>query len=397
MKGAASKILIGLGIILILAAILWWAIAVNALVKLPKDVEVEINCEGEMTLYVNPSTGEMLPEGSEMEVPIQVEVTGIPDKTQFDSSTGVVKEVAITRIQGMPEQRVEAALVLDRKTIDNVKDDRAFAYKYTDSEGREHPGVSVNREGYYFPLLPLDTSKDQTYQFWKEEIAGGFELEYVNEEEKEGVAVYNFKASYDDKEVCDAYVEYMNLPKEMSLDRIKPVLVSMGMDVDGLVSLATQVMKPEDLQALNQALQGSIPLKYYWSQEYEVSVEPKSGYPVDVYKDVEALSMKIDLTMLTNLSAIFMKYAQDPVLGPALTKLQGLQSLSGEMSAPKVFEYNIEQTDQSVKDGIDDAKKAGGAINLFKVYIPWALLIVGALILIIGLLIGGGGVPQEEE
>ncbi len=72
MKGAVSKILIVLGIVLILAAILWWAIAVNALVKLPDDIDVENRYEGEMTWYVDPMTHQPLAEGEEVELPLEV-------------------------------------------------------------------------------------------------------------------------------------------------------------------------------------------------------------------------------------------------------------------------------------------------------------------------------------
>jgi Porin PorA len=62
-----------------------------------------------------------------------------------------------------------------------------------------------------------------------------------------------------------------------------------------------------------------------------------------------------------------------------------------------VFEYNIAQTEDTMKVAIEDAKDGAGQINLVKVYIPWALLIVGALVLIIGLLVGGGQAPPQTE
>ncbi len=402
MKGVASKILIILGIILILAAILWWAIAVNAMVKLPDDMDIDVIYEGDVTAYINPVTQERLPEGSEIKSKIQVELIGTADKSQTSSSTVYMPGQFITRITGMPESNIESAIILDRKTSENVKDERAFGWQfyYTDKEGKKQlqPGIYVDRAGNYFPLLPFDTSKDKTYPFWKEEVNSGFDLEFVSEEEKEGVTVYNYKGAFDEREAYALYVQSLGLPTEVSFAQIKPVLVSAGLDVDGLVALATQVMTPEDLQALSQAFQASLPLKYYLSMDFEVSVEPKTGGLVDVYKDVETLSVSSDFSKLSgSLTPILAKYASDPTLGPVISKLQGMQALIGEIPAQKVFEYIVEQTDESVKQTIDDAKKGAKAITLIKVYIPWVLLIVGALVLIIGLLIGGGGVPQEEE
>jgi hypothetical protein len=401
MKGAASKILIILGIVLILAAILWWAIAVNAMVKIPDDTEINTVYEGDFTAYVDPVTQERLPEGGELKTKIQVELIANADKSQSDSSSIYFPGETIIRISGLPETTIESALILDRKTSENVKDDRAFGWQfyYLDKEGKQqlHPAVYVDRASNYFPLLPFDTSKDKTYSFWKEEVNSAFDIEFVSEEEKDGATVYNFKGSFDEREVDPSYVLSMGLPTEISFDKVKPILVSAGLDVDGLISLATQVMQPEDLQALSQILQASLPLKYFLSLDFEVSVEPKTGVPVDVYKDTETVSATSDFTALSGMAPILAKYASDPALGPVITKLQGLQALIGEIPTQKIFEFTIEQTDESVQKTISDAKDGARAINVIKVYIPWALLIVGALVLIIGLLIGGGGVPQEEE
>lgn len=374
MKGVASKILIGLGIALILAAILWWAIAVNALVKLPDDVNSTTNYEGDMTLYVNPLNQQRLPEGQEMKMPMQVERTIASVKDAYSSSTGVLSEEIDFKIQGLPPQGYKYAYVLDRKTVQNKNDNRAWAWT---------PGNVVARAPNYYPLLPFDTSKDQGYSIWKDEINEPVDSEFVNEEEKDGVTVYNFKGTFTGKEVAPAYVDMLNktmgLPKQVTFQDLKPDLVAMGVDVDGLIALATQGMTPTQLQALNQALQQPIPVKYVWDMDQEVSIEPKTGAPVDVYKDAEALSAKPDFSQL-----------------PAMLT-ESLQSQLGNVEPQKIFEYSYEQTDDSVRKSIDDAKNDSDKINVVKVYIPWALLIVGALILIIGLLIGGGGAPQVEE
>src|SRR4030042_2819884 len=208
MKGVASKILIILGIILILAAILWWAIAVNAMVKLPDDMDIDVIYEGDVTAYINPVTQERLPEGSEIKSKIQVELIGTADKSQTSSSTVYMPGQLTTRITGFAESNIESAIILDRKTSENVKDERAFGWQfyYTDKEGKKQlqPGIYVDRAGNYFPLLPFDTSKDQTYPFWKEEVNSGFDLEVVSEEVKEGVTVYNFKGTFDEREAYAA-------------------------------------------------------------------------------------------------------------------------------------------------------------------------------------------------
>ncbi|MBC7253631.1 MAG: DUF3068 domain-containing protein [Actinobacteria bacterium] len=384
MKGAVSKILIVLGIVLILAAILWWAIAVNALVKLPDDVDIENKYEGEMTWYVDPLTHQPLAEGEEQKMPLVVtqKITSLTE--EFDSSVGPLRESIELNVGGMAQPAQEFVYVLDRRTMENVKDDRAYAWT---------PENVVNREGTYYPLFPFDTSKDETYSVWKNEIGEGVETEFVSEEDKEGVTVYNFKLAFQDKEVVEAYVKGMGLPTTTTFEEIKPSLKAAGVDVDAFLALAVQAMQPQDLQELQKALQNPISLKYYWTMEQELSVEPKTGVPVDVYKDVETLTMKVDAEALAGLQPILGKYVSDPRLGPAITQLAALQEKLGE--ARKIFSYEFASTQDTVKAGIEDAKDGAGKINLVKVYIPWALLIVGALILIVGLLMGGGPAPEQ--
>jgi len=384
MKGAVSKILIVLGIVLILAAILWWAIAVNALVKLPDDVDIENKYEGEMTWYVDPLTHRPLAEGEEQKMPLVVtqKITSLAE--EFDSSVGPLRESIELNVGGMAQPAQEFVYVLDRKTLENVEDDRAYAWT---------PGNVVNRKGTYYPLFPFDTSKDETYSVWKNEIGEGVETEFVSEEDKEGITVYNFKLAFQDKEVVEAYVKGMGLPVTTTFEEIKPSLKAAGVDVDAFMALAMQAMQPQDLQALQKALQNPIPLKYYWTMEQELSVDPKTGAPVDVYKDAETLTMKVDAEALAGLQPILGKYVSDPRLGPAITQLAALQEKLGE--ARKIFSYEFASTQDTVKASVEDAKDGAGKINLVKVYIPWALLIVGALILIVGLLLGGGPAPEQ--
>ncbi|OFW57052.1 MAG: hypothetical protein A2W01_00060 [Candidatus Solincola sediminis] len=380
MKGVASKVLIGLGIALILAAILWWAIAVNALVKLPDDLDSVTQYEGNMTFYINPLNQQRLPEGQEIVPEIQVERTVSSVKDEYDSSTGVLSEEVVFNI-GLPfnqTQTYKFSYVLDRRNLENKNDSRAWAWT---------PQDVVERSPSYYPFLPLDTTKDESYSVWKNEIDEAVNTEFVDEEEKEGVTVYNFKGSFTGKKVAPAYIDVLNqslgLPKQVTLQDLAPTLAAMGVDVNSVMALLNQGLSPADLQAIQQPM----PVDYFWDMDQEISVEPKTGGPVDLYKDSESLSAMVNFS---HLDSILGNYPQDPVL-------QQLKTQLGTVEAQKIFEYSYEQTDSSVKETVDEAKDQSGKINVAKVYIPWALLIVGALILIIGLLIGGGGAPQPEE
>lgn len=387
MNGIGSKILIGLGIVLIFISILWWAIAVNALVKLPDDIDVTNNYEGTMTFYIDPLTRAPAPEGSDTGISVEQKV--VSDKEQFDSERGVIGETLTTQITDMPvalESRF--AYVLDRKTNENVADDRAYAWD---------PENVVNREGNYYPLFPFDTAKDGEYSYWKSEVGKGFTVESKGEEEKQGITVYNFGFKFEGEEVEDAYLDtlgFLGLKKEMTLEDVKPTLAALGIDLDAMKSQFSQaITNPADLQAVSEALSTKMGARYYWAADMEFSIEPRTGTPLDIYRDIESLSMELDTEALAaKLQPVLAKYAGSPVLGPTIQQVS--EKLAQMEGTQKIFEYDIKSTDETVKNAAEEAKTNAGHISVVKVYIPWALLIVGALILIIGLLVGGG---QETE
>lgn len=385
MKGLTSKVMIVLGILLILASIIWWAVAVSALVKLPDDIDSTTEYAGKMTWFVDPVSRRPLPEGQEVEMDLKVERKIRSDAANYDSSRGVILE-QITVDLGMQRQEQRFAYVLDRKTFENLQDERAYAWK------TDHV---MDRQGSYYPFLPMDTSKDEKYRIWKNEISDAVESEFVGEEDKEGVTVYNFRGSFEEKPVDPACLEAYGLPATVPVEEFKASLKAMGVDLDGLLALARQKFSAEDLKQLNSALEAGIPLKYYWTMENETSVEPKTGVPVDTYKNVETVSMELDRDALTKAFAVFAKYASDQAFAPYLGKLAELQQKMAGEAKQKIFRIEYSQTADSVKSAVDEAKKALGKINVAKVYIPWALLIVGALLLIIGLLMGGE--PAQEE
>ncbi|MEJ5185624.1 MAG: porin PorA family protein [Candidatus Geothermincolales bacterium] len=385
MKGLTSKVMIVLGILLILASIIWWAVAVSALVKLPDDIDSTTEYAGKMTWFVDPVSRRPLPEGQEVEMDLKVERKIRSDAANYDSSRGVILE-QITVDLGMQRQEQRFAYVLDRKTFENLQDERAYAWK------TDHV---MDRQGSYYPFLPMDTSKDEKYRIWKNEISDAVESEFVGEEDKEGVTVYNFRGSFEEKPVDPACLEAYGLPATVPVEEFKASLKAMGVDLDGLLALARQKFSAEDLKQLNSALEAGIPLKYYWTMENETSVEPKTGVPVDTYKNVETVSMELDRDALTKAFAVFAKYASDQAFAPYLGKLSELQQKMAGEAKQKIFRIEYSQTADSVKSAVDEAKKALGKINVAKVYIPWALLIVGALLLIIGLLMGGE--PAQEE
>ena len=99
MKGTLSKVLIVIGVILIVAAILWWAIAVNLLVKFPSDVNVTPIYEGDVDVYQDLLTGQLVKQPTNFPLSIERHYESVSD--EYDSSKAVVIE-SITQTVEVP-------------------------------------------------------------------------------------------------------------------------------------------------------------------------------------------------------------------------------------------------------------------------------------------------------
>ena len=254
MRKAAGKVLIGLGIVLVLAAVLWWTLAPSALVKIPKDIDTVIYYEGEYTWYVHPVTFEPLPEGQETTVPLEIRLNLLSEEDQYDSDTALISGSVESEVGGIEMKPTPVALALDRRNMMNQADPRAYMLS---------PHMVVDRSGSLSYAFPFGTSRDGQYSVWKEEIAQPVKVEFIGEEEKEGLTVYDFRGAFENQEVVMAYIEFLGLPAALDFDQFKDILKGIGFDVDDLLALAGQRLSPEDLQALNQAFSQEMPLIYY--------------------------------------------------------------------------------------------------------------------------------------
>ena len=307
---------------------------------------------------------------------------------EYDSGTAVISGYTQSEVGGVEGDRVDFVIVLDRESTLNESDDRAFLF---------NEDFVVDRSGSHHYQFPIGTSKDRSYLVWKEEIGEPMEFEFVGEEKKGGLTVYNFKGSFEEKEVVPDYIEFLELPTSMSFDDLMDAIANMGIDLKGLVSLAQERLSAEDLQVLEQIQSQDIPMTYLWSTEHEISVEPNTGVIVDSVLAVEKTSLRIDDTAITDLVTIFTNYLFDPVLGPAISQLMDQAAGLEEASVFLLAEYHLSQTQESVDKAIGDAKTAISAIKAVKVYIPLGLLVLGALMLIIGLFLYRGQDEPAEE
>ncbi len=394
MKGALSKVLIAVGIIFIVAAILWWAIAVPALVKFPDKLDSTPVYEGDVDIYQNPLTGEFLAKPITAPLTIERAYKSVDD--QYDSGKAVVDETITQTVNvlGMATVIVEPSqYVIDRKTIENIDDPRSWAYQESNQ---------VDRAGTYYINFPFDLNKDQAYKVYENKINSSYEITKNTENDEEdldGLKVYNFVGEIKSTPLTDFYIAYSNYPATMSFDDLRKTLSTAGLDVDAFLALLAPVLEPADAAALAQLATQPIGLRYEYSNTGDVSIEPKTGSVVKLSNVVEVITVSPDLSSLKNtLTSLLVKYKDKSAeLATATEKVQAAMTSIGNTPPQKIYEARYAQTDQSIKEAIQDAKDSIGKINWVKVYIPWILLILGAAVLVGGLLMGGSPAVLEEE
>jgi hypothetical protein len=373
---------------LVAAALLWWAFGVSALVKYPTDLDVNPRYEGTFSLHVDPTTAAPLAMPLEQPLTIDRQIRAVGDESGAD--TVVVKETIAQKAGNLVDTTQTNVYVMDRKTLENLADDRAYAFD---------PENVVDRAGAYRLNLPFDTSRDETYPIYKNEIDATYQLRPNTADpttHEEGLKLANFVAAVDEAPLSEAYLAELRktvpLPEAMTLDQLKPQLQQYGLDVDALLAALAPSLTAADFAALGELAANPIPLRYVISFEGRAAVEQTTGAEVDVGV-AERIGARPELTALPELEALLGRYPDVP---EAVTALAALDEMVAA-PAPLLFEYRYDQTPESVADIADEITSMRQQILLAKSYLPFGLLIAALLSLVVGLLVYRRRRPERER
>lgn len=362
---------------LVAVALLWWAFAVPALVKYPTDLDVTPRYEGTFTLFVDRTTA--APLETPLTVPLEIErhVRAIGEES--GASRVVVEETVTQKAGDLVDATQTNVYVMDRRTMRNVGDDRAYAFD---------PANMVDRSGAYRLNLPFHTSSSSTYAIYKNEVATIYEMRAsatTPTTNEAGLHLHNFTGAASEVPLAQAYVAELNkvvaLPESMTLDQLKPQLKALGLDVDATLAAVAPVIRPKDLAALAQLAAKPIPLQYVLSFEGTAAIDTTTGAEVDVGAS-EWVGAKPVLADVAALQAIIAHYPDVPAAVAAGDSLTALRSAP----ATKVFEYQYEQTPASVADIAAEVKALRNQIRLAEMYVPFGLLGVAGLSVVVGAL-----------
>ncbi len=360
------------------AALLWMLVAVPALVKYPTDLNVDLQYKGTFTVLVDPTTSAPLAEPMVLPLTVDRHIEAVGDES--GASLVVVRETIRQRAGDLLDVTQTNQYVMDRSTLKNVADDRAFAFD---------PANVVDRAGAYRLNLPFDTSTNQTYEIYKNEIDGTYHIAADTQTPTgsiDGVDVSYFLASVNEAPISDAYLAELSkavpLPTSLTLDQMKPQLLVSGIDVDAVLAALAPSLTPDDTATLAKFAGEPIGLDYVLSFGGRMAVEPVTGADVQVAVN-ESVGVR---PQVTNMPALLDVLGHYPDVPEAVAAGTALDKLVNGPAIP-LFNYNYEQTPASVSDVAAKATSMRHQVLLAKVWLPLGLVVAALLSLVIGVVI----------
>jgi Porin PorA len=371
----AGKWLTGIGVAFLVLALLWLLFGVPALVRYPLDLDATPRYEGTFTLFVDPDTFAPLETPRTLPLTVTRHIDARGSESSF--SEVLVAETIEIDAGGEFVSTQENHYVMDRRSIENVADDRAFAFSPENALDRA-PAFRVN--------FPFGTD-EKDYPVYKNEIGDSYTVTPDPAEprgEVEGIDVINFVASAGPLPITAAYIAFLSetvpLPESLTITQLTPLLASVGIDVPGTLAALGPVIAPEDLEALSSLAAEPIDLVYLVTFSGQDSVEPKTGGIVEVRGVVETISATAAPDALPPITDILGRYPEVPEAQEALDGL----TLLAESPIP-LFRNEFSQTAESVTDIAGEVKDQKDLVTLAERTVPLVLAGLGVLCGVIGL------------
>jgi hypothetical protein len=369
-RRTTRRVVLGVGMALLLAGVLWLPVAVPLLVKFPTDLDQATRYEGTFTVYVDPDTGATL--ASPIDLPLELErrIRTVPE--QSGARTVVVQELVTFRIAGT-EQREAHQYVMDRRSMANRDDPRSYAYS---------PANVVDRGGTYRVNLPLGTKEDGEYRIWENEPGQAFPMVGVARRVARGdLSLVQMEEVFDDVPVADYYRDELRkqgFALEVGFEELAARLGAAGVDVEA----ALAALPASDAATISDARTRALPLRFFRYNDGRALVEPRTGAIVDLLVSDEGIAATIDLAPVAELRQALARNASQPAVA-ALA--EGLDEVDAA-SPSRVYHLHYSQTPESVDEITDLTRAELRKLDWAERRLPLILVGVGVVLLLVGAL-----------
>jgi hypothetical protein len=368
---------VGTGALLIGLSVAWKQVAVPALVRFPTDVDQRIELTGTAELSVDPAS--MAPYDQPQVLPFRGTRHIVAVGSESDHDTVVLREENTVAVGQLPVSQQVHQYVMDRVSLANLADPRAWAYVTTNV---------VDRGGAFWLSFPMHAGDGTSYPMFKDEI--GRTITTVSDPavartagHPKGLDLIGFSVAPDAGPITPAYQDTLGqtvpLPKQVTLAQLDPILKANGVDVQKTVAALLPVATPAELATLTALAAQPITLVYSTAFSGSTAVEPRTGTIVDVTAIDESIEASPDPAALPPLLAILHQHEDVPDVAAALT---GLERLSGQPIT--LLRYHYAQTPASVLDVAGTVKGKLAEIRMAETTIPWTVAILGGALLVLG-------------
>jgi Porin PorA len=372
--GRLPKVLISLGVLLMMLGVIARFALPAVAVKYPGGpLNKTAHAQGTFTLYIDPATAGPLASPQRLPLDIKRNLHVI----ETDGSRAVVQENDVEQIGNLKAQDLQQRYVLDRKSLKNVADDRAWAYT---------PSNRIDRSPAYSINLPF-SSGNGPYQVWKNESGVSYAFTKTATVKRAGVTLYRYQGSMKGAPAQGYYIDQLasqGIPKSLTPTQAAAQLAAQGADPKLLETAVLPALTPADRSSAESILAQNVPLKYTIDVRTSFLVEPKTGAIVGLEKIDQTLYATPDIQGIGRIQTILNKpqYAHNAVVRSAATVIGKLVRNPPRSS---IFNINYAQLPASVNDLATFAKGRAGKITLAKVVIPSAIGVTGLVLTLVGL------------
>jgi hypothetical protein len=368
---------IAVGTAFLLAAVIWRAAAVPALVKFPTDVDHELRYAGEFVLFVDPATAAALAEPSTATLAVDRHVEALA--AESGANDVVVSETVTFEVAGLDAATQVHHYVMDRRTSANVDDGRAWAY--------ERSNV-LDRAGAFWIAFPPNIDNASDVPMYKDEMGTTFTAVAGPETEAiEGLQLVDYRATVATAQpLTEEYLRSLDavvpLPRSLPFDQLKPFLVAAGVPVDEAITAVSTRATPVELATVAELIGEPIPLEYVVTFTGNTFVEPRTGAIVDVASVVDRVGARPAGEAMSALRSILGRYRDDPTIAATI---QALDELAAQPLP--VFEYRYAQTPASVAQMAEWVSHQRDRIDIAERTVPSALALIGVIFATTGALL----------
>jgi hypothetical protein len=377
-----AKVLLSVGALLIVLGVVAAFVLPAVAVKYPGgSLNKTAHAKGSFTLYIDPATAATLKTPQKLPLDIKRNL----HVTDTSGNRALVEENDVEQIGSLKAQDLQQHYVLNRKSLKDVDDNRAWAYT-SDNKIDRSPAYAIN--------LPFSAGKGP-YQVWKNETGSSYPFTKTGTTTVAGVKLNRYHGSMTAEPAQAYYIAQLasqGIPKELTPAQVATQLKALGADPVLLEAAVFPQLAAADRSAAAGLLAANVPLKYTIDVDTTFLVEPKTGAIVGLDRINQTLKATPDIQGIGRIQTILNKpqYAKNAVV-------QSAAGIIGKLvkTPPVIKIFNIDYSQPkdtpyagSEADLATFVKGRADKITLAEVTLPLSIGGAGIVLALIGLGLG---------